>query len=208
MRKSIALLFFIFLINYVSAANEPKSGKQKSWKDKDIRDMNDADLERLLDQWEENDEPLEPDELPEHLRPSAKIDISQLDMSNPDNVLKMTKKGKGVMMFVDTNQDLSEEDASTIMKIWQTSLQNNHIIAERYPIDSKRSVFLFREGSQAVDAKNYLLQQPELSHVSLEGQLYYRDPKKQEANRAKMSNLADSQNANANKKKKKNNMEL
>lgn len=32
---------------------------------KDIRDYNDADLERLLDQWEENDdEPLPPDELP------------------------------------------------------------------------------------------------------------------------------------------------
>lgn len=48
----------------------------------------------------------------------------------------------------------------------------------RYPIDPKRSVFLFREGSQAVDAKNYLLEQPELSHVMLEGQTYYRDKKK------------------------------
>lgn len=55
-------------------------------------------------------------------------------MSNPDNVLKMTKKGKGVMMFVDTNEDISAEQADVIMKIWQTSLQNNHIIAERYLI--------------------------------------------------------------------------
>ncbi|XP_017891042.1 LDLR chaperone boca [Ceratina calcarata] len=205
MRKGLILICNIFFIIYVFAVDDPKSGKKKSWKDKDIRDMNDADLERLLDQWEENDEPLEPDELPEHLRPSPKIDISQLDTSNPDNVLKMTKKGKGVMMFVDTNEDLSEEDAQTIMKIWQTSLQNNHIIAERYPIDPRRSVLLFREGSQAVDAKNYLLQQPELSHVSLEGQVYYRDPKKQEANRAKMSKLVDSQNA---KEKRKKNVEL
>ena len=52
-------------------------------------------------------------------------------MSNPDNVLKVTKKGKSVMMFVDTNENLSVEEAKTIMKIWQTSLQNNHIIAER-----------------------------------------------------------------------------
>lgn len=40
-------------------------------------------------------------------------------------------------------------------------------------------MFLFHEGSQAVDAKNYFLQQPELSHVTLEGQTYFRDPKKQ-----------------------------
>ena len=26
--------------------------KEKSWKDKDVRDMTDADMERLLDQWE------------------------------------------------------------------------------------------------------------------------------------------------------------
>lgn len=52
-------------------------------------------------------------------------------MSDPDNVLKVTKKGKGVMMFVDTNEDLSNEEAETIMQIWQTSLRNNHIVIER-----------------------------------------------------------------------------
>lgn len=140
--------------------------------------MTDADLEHLLDQWEQNDEPLEPDELPEHLRPSPKIDISKLDTSNPDNVLKMTKRGKGVMMFVDTVETLSADEAEVIMRIWQTSLQNNHIIAERYPIDTRRSIFMFREGSQAVDAKNFLLEQPELSHVTLEGQTFYRDADK------------------------------
>jgi len=44
----------------------------------------------------------------------------------------MTKKGKGVMMFVDLKPDISEEQAEIVMRIWQTSLQNNHIIAERY----------------------------------------------------------------------------
>ena len=29
---------------------------------------------------------------------------------------------------------------------------------------------MFRDGAQAIDAKNYLLEQPELSHVTLEGQ--------------------------------------
>ncbi|KAK2581330.1 hypothetical protein KPH14_008103 [Odynerus spinipes] len=176
--KVHVFLCSILTILSISSANDSNKNKKKSWRDKDIRDMTDADLENLLDQWEENEEPLPPDELPEHLRPSPKIDLSQLDVSNPDNVLKMTKKGKGVMMFVDVKEDVSTDQAETIMRIWQSSLQNNHIIAERYPIDTKRSVFLFREGSQAVDAKNYLLEQPELSHVTLEGQTYYRDKRK------------------------------
>lgn len=44
----------------------------------------------------------------------------------------MSKKGKGVMMFVDLKPDISERQAEIVMRIWQTSLQNNHIIAERY----------------------------------------------------------------------------
>lgn len=43
----------------------------------------------------------------------------------------MTKKGKGVMMFVDVIENISQEQAEIIMRIWQSSLQNNHIIAER-----------------------------------------------------------------------------
>ncbi|KAH0950710.1 hypothetical protein HN011_001863 [Eciton burchellii] len=171
--KIVALsLLLVVVMLATSIAQQPK---KKSWRDKDIRDMTEADLEHLLDQWEENEEPLEPDELPEHLRPSPKIDISKIDTTNPDNLLRMTKKGKGVMMFVDIRSDVSEEQAEIIMRIWQSSLRNNHIIAERYPINTKRSIFMFHEGSQTVDAKNYLLEQPELSHLTLEGQTYYRD---------------------------------
>jgi len=35
------------------------------------------------------------------------------------------------MMFVDIRSDVSEEQAEIIMRIWQSSLRNNHIIAER-----------------------------------------------------------------------------
>ena len=39
--------------------------------------ISDADLERLLDQWEEDDEPLPPDELPEGHpdRPQPQMDL-------------------------------------------------------------------------------------------------------------------------------------
>lgn len=51
MRNEI-IIYSIFLLIYVNATDDRKSNKKKSWRDKDIRDMNDADLEHLLDQWE------------------------------------------------------------------------------------------------------------------------------------------------------------
>ncbi|KYN12707.1 LDLR chaperone boca [Trachymyrmex cornetzi] len=135
--------------------------------------MTDADAERLLEQWEANDEPLEPDELPEHLRPAPKLDISKLDIRNPESMLKATKKGKGVMMFVDLQSNVSEEQADVMTRIWQTGLQNNHITMERYPIENKRFIFMFHDGAQAIEGKNYLLQQPEVGHVTIDGQSYY-----------------------------------
>lgn len=80
---------------------------------------------------QEDEEPLEDDELPEHLRPSPEIDMSQMDMSNPENLLKMTKKGKTLMTFVKVMGNPTKEEAETKTKLWQTSLWNNHIQAER-----------------------------------------------------------------------------
>lgn len=80
---------------------------------------------------QEDEEPLEPDELPEHLRPQPNIDFSKIDTSNPENLLKLSKKGKTLMMFVSTNDDLSRDETEEVTKLWQTGLRNAHIIAER-----------------------------------------------------------------------------
>lgn len=53
-------------------------------------------------------------------------------MSNPENLLKVSKKGKTLMMFVSTSDDLSKEETEEITKLWQTGLWNNHIQVERY----------------------------------------------------------------------------
>lgn len=46
------------------------------------------------------DEPLEEDELPEWKRPQPKIDLSKIDPNDPESIVKMTKKGKTLMMFM------------------------------------------------------------------------------------------------------------
>ncbi|KYM79394.1 LDLR chaperone boca [Atta colombica] len=171
--KSRIIILGLFMLFVLVSMSDTKEQKKKSWKDKDMMFMTDADAERLLEQWEANDEPLEPDELPEHLRPAPKLDISKLDIKNPESMLKATKKGKGVMMFIDLQSNVSEEQADVMTRIWQTGLQNNHITMERYPIENKRFIFMFHDGAQAIEGKNYLLQQPEVAHVTIDGQSYY-----------------------------------
>lgn len=56
--------------------------------------------------FQEDDEPLEPDELPEHLRPPPKLDLSNVQGSNPENILKMSKKGRTLMAFVTVSGNL------------------------------------------------------------------------------------------------------
>lgn len=49
--RIIALSLFVFFITMMTMS-ATKERKKKSWRDKDIRDMTDADLEHLLEQWE------------------------------------------------------------------------------------------------------------------------------------------------------------
>ena len=55
----------------------------------------------------------------------------QIDMTNPENLLKLTKKGRTLMMFISVDGNPSREETEEITKLWQSSLWNNHIQAER-----------------------------------------------------------------------------
>lgn len=57
--------------------------------------------------------------------------MSQLDMSNPENILKLSKKGQTLMVFVSVLDEIPRAQTEEITKLWQSSLWNNHIQAER-----------------------------------------------------------------------------
>lgn len=48
-------IFFIVLFSITTAKKFTKDDSKPDWAKKDIRDFTDADMERLLDQWEVND---------------------------------------------------------------------------------------------------------------------------------------------------------
>ncbi|KAK9504085.1 hypothetical protein O3M35_010507 [Rhynocoris fuscipes] len=171
MDSTIKLSFFLILF-FTYTCNAKRSKDKPDWAKKDITDFTDADMERLLDQWEEDEEPLEPDELPEHLRPQPQIDLSKIKGNDPESLLKLTKKGKTLMSFVVVDGNPTRGESETITKLWQTSLWNNHIQAERYMIDDNRALFLFKDGSQAWDAKDFLVEQERCKEVMIESKAY------------------------------------
>eukprot|EP00096_Caligus_rogercresseyi_P011299 TRINITY_DN4405_c0_g1_i1.p1 TRINITY_DN4405_c0_g1~~TRINITY_DN4405_c0_g1_i1.p1 ORF type:complete len:134 (-),score=28.82 TRINITY_DN4405_c0_g1_i1:412-813(-) len=92
MRVPLLLFSVLFLSIYLIEGKKGTTDKP-DWAKKDIRDFSDADMERLLDQWEEDEEPLPLDELPEGdpRRPQPKIDISNAG-NDPEGILKASKK--------------------------------------------------------------------------------------------------------------------
>jgi hypothetical protein len=95
-----------------------------------------------------------------------------MDPENPEAILQQTKKGRTVMMFVSVTENPSKIEAEEITKLWQTSLWNNHIQAERYMIDDNRAIFMFKDGSQAWQAKDFLVEQERCESVTLENKVY------------------------------------
>jgi len=165
-------LLVLFASKTASAKKSDPSDKP-AWAKKDVRDYTDADLERLSEQWDEGEEPLPPDELPEHLRPSPPIDLNKIDMSNPENLLKATKKGKTLMAFVTLWGEPDRATTEELTATWQTGLQNAHIGAERYLIDDNRAIFMFKDGAQAWETIDFLTSQERCDSVTIENKPYW-----------------------------------
>ena len=144
----------------ILSCNSKKAKEKPDWAKKDIRDFSDADLERLLDQWEEDEDPIPADELPEGHpdRPVAPVDFNKLDMNNHEEVMKATKKGKTVMLFAKINKFKSREETEEISSLWQTGMYNAHIQGERFLIEDNRVMFSFRNGAYAWEAKDFLIE--------------------------------------------------
>lgn len=93
-------------------------------------------------------------------------------MSNPEELLQKTKKGRTVMTFVTVSGNPTKPEAEEITKLWQTSLWNSHIQAERYMIDDNRAIFMFKDGEQSWTAKDFLVDQERCESVTIENKVY------------------------------------
>ncbi|XP_073424764.1 LRP chaperone MESD [Dendrobates tinctorius] len=185
-RLSVCLLLVLSL----TAAAEDK-------KKKDIRDYNDADMARLLEQWEKDDD-IEEGDLPEHKRKPAPVDFSKLDPKNPESILQMTKKGKTIMIFATVSGNPSEKESEEITSLWQGSLFNANYDIQRFMVGPNRAIFMLRDGAYAWEVKDFLVGQDRCADVTLEGQVY---PGKGGDGNAKAKNLSKPEKKKSNTKK-------
>nr|AFK11044.1 LDLR chaperone MESD-like protein [Callorhinchus milii] len=165
------LALAVVLLLCVTAAAEDGAKQKAQRKKKDIRDYNDADMARLLEEWEKDDD-IEEGDLPEHKRPSAPIDFNNIDPSKPENLLKMTKKGKTLMIFATVSGNPTEKETEEISGLWQGSLFNANYDVQRFVVGSDRVIFMLRDGSYAWEVKDFLTNQERCTDVTVEGQVY------------------------------------
>merc|ERR1712088_920684 len=68
---------------------------------------------------------------------------------------------------------MGKQEAETITSIWQTGLYNSHIHCDRYPLDDNRFIFMFKDGSVAWEAKDFLIEQERCLEVTIEQKVYH-----------------------------------
>lgn len=156
------VLFCVFLL-FTLAANASK-------KKKDIRDYSEADLEKLYQQWADEDDKDDDDEF--GMKPPKdgfKFDPSKM---TPEEMMKMSKKGKTLMIFARLKGNPEKSETEKITTRWQQGLLNGNIQTERYLVSDDRVIFLTKDGSYAWEIKDFLIQQPECLEVTFDNQKF------------------------------------
>ncbi|KAF3833364.1 hypothetical protein F7725_027029 [Dissostichus mawsoni] len=164
--RCVVLLLCTYMLCILATDSKIKAKKKK-----DIRDYNDADMARLLEQWEEDDD-IEEGDLPEHKRSPPPIDFSKMDPSKPQELLKMSKKGKTLMVFATVSGEPTEKETEELTGLWQGSLFNANYDIQRFVVGSNRVIFMLRDGSYAWEVKDFLISQERCAEVTVEGQVF------------------------------------
>ncbi|XP_049573480.1 LRP chaperone MESD isoform X2 [Syngnathus scovelli] len=120
----------------------------------------------------QKDDDIEEGDLPEHRRAPPPIDFSMVDQSKPEDLLKMSKKGRTLMVFATVSGEPTEKETEEITGLWQGSLFNANYDIQRFVVGSNRVIFMLRDGSLAWEVKDFLLTQEHCLDVTVEGQVF------------------------------------
>lgn len=163
------LVWAFFLISSIGLT----SAKKKS-----VLDYDETDVHRVYKEWLENDEELERDEIDElDINPLKQRETPFLsDLKMKDGVvdrarlMRMAHSGKPIMMFVAMRPGVTQHYTENVSTRWAQSLLNAHLQVERYIVAPDRVMFMVRDGAQAWDIKEFLVNQSECVEVVLNNQ--------------------------------------
>lgn len=173
MKLVIILSILAFVLLEFSNSSDQK-GKKKS-----LVDYTDAEIERIYDEWEENDDVKIPDdEKPDYMKEPPKINLEDFKGKGKDEIQKLSKKGKSIMVFVTVSGKPARHEAEEITGLWQTSLFNAHYDVQRYMIEDNRAIFMLKDGSFAWEIKDFLVKQDRCYEVSIDNEIFDGNGKK------------------------------
>ncbi|CAB3976709.1 Hypothetical predicted protein [Paramuricea clavata] len=138
--KRAFVVFFLFSMFYTFIMCETEDmDKEKTKIGKDVLDYTESDMYRLAEQWDENDEEFDPEDYDDNdpRKPPPKqeggFDPSQFK-DDPMAMLKLSKKGKTVMIFVQVVVKFDKKEADELTQRWHNSLFNAQYQIQRLHI--------------------------------------------------------------------------
>jgi len=179
MKRTLLIVFILALLCQTALCkkNAKKEDNEKDEKKPDLKigkkitDYNDADIHKLLDQWNENDDDYEEEEEDAPWKkPAPKVDMQKVFQSgsNKEDMIAASKKGQPLMMFANVAGNPTRNQAEKVTAFWQQSLQNAQIQVQRYMVSDNRVLFQLTDGSLAVKIKDFLVSQETCENVSFE----------------------------------------
>ena len=180
---TIFLIFFVVVLQVTLGSLASKDNTKKKKKEADVSkkeklkigkkvtDYTDNDIEKLLDQWDENDDDYEDEEDDKPwLKPKPKIDMQKIMASggNKEDIVMASKKGQPLMIFANVAGNPTKKQTDKISAMWQQSLQNANIQVQRYIVSDNRVLLQVSDGSLAFQIKDFLVTQDTCESVSFE----------------------------------------
>jgi len=184
------LILSIYFLSFYQTLAEKKRNKR-------IEGISDSEFHKLAENWDDEDIEdglVDEEDLPEHKREKRQLPMETI-MKDPKRLdqplesdVKMLKRQRTLMMFVDVLEKdywLAKKEprsrpwstrkfAEDISAKWETMLHNSHELGiMRFQPDDDQILFKLDDGSRAYAIKDFLVEQEEVIHVSIEKTSYY-----------------------------------
>lgn len=138
--------------------------------DKDWNSMSEADFERIYQEWRDNDAEDEGEE-EDPLRTPPELDLD-LEGLSEETLRKEAMRGRTVMVYVTMVGLPPEYDTRALGQRWQMGLMNGGIRTELFVLGKGRLIVQTTQGERTVEVKDFLVQQPEVWSVRVDGKQF------------------------------------
>ncbi|CAF1606864.1 unnamed protein product [Adineta ricciae] len=165
--RSRYLIIFGFILIYTLNVTFAAYGDHKH---RDPIDYTDDDVNRLFEQWEENDEDgssKDDEDDPRKYQPKG-----PLTGKDPEKLFAQMKKGQATMVTALVAGNPTKRETEQIAQIWWMGLRNALYDVHKFVADNNKIIFGIDDGSRIYEIKEFLINQPECYEVIIDQQTF------------------------------------